>query len=105
MSESDARRKKLNQETARLPWHELQRHFAAGSVVWVSNELDLIEVALQFSFDNKTLVQSWLSQGQVAKASDEQAQNWLEQDAQLWATVVPPFVLVQEHKPGEKTAH
>ena len=38
---------KINRETGRVAWSELQRHFASGSVVWVSSTLDLIDVALR----------------------------------------------------------
>ena len=31
-------------QTARIPWQELQTHFAHGNVVWVAPALDLVEV-------------------------------------------------------------
>ena len=49
---------KVNLETSLIPWSELQRYFAAGLVIAVSNKLDLVEVAYQFSLDNKTLVEN-----------------------------------------------
>jgi hypothetical protein len=97
--EMQARRKKLNQETARIPWQELLRQFAAGNVLWVSDELDLIEVALRISLDDSAQVQEWLAQQQLGKVSDAQAQAWLDQAVQLWAVVVNPWVLVQQNKP------
>ena len=104
MSESDNKREsapeeevriKLNRETARIGWGELEKHFASGNVVYVSPELDLIEVAYQVSLDNKAAVQNWLKAGQVASASDEQAAEWHANNAELWAVVVAPLVLVQ----------
>lgn len=97
----EATRKKLNQETARIPWPELLRQFAAGNVLWVSNELDLIEVALRISLDDSAQVQQWLGAQQLAKVNDAQAQAWLAQALSLWAVVVTPWVLVQQNKPGE----
>lgn len=94
-------RSKLNMETARVPWTELLRHFAAGNVVFVADNLDLIEVAFQMSQDNKAMLQPWIEQQMVARASDEQAQEWLDQSAELWAVVVHPWVLVQQNKPGK----
>ena len=38
---------KINRETGRIKCSELERHFASGSVIYVSEELDLIEVALR----------------------------------------------------------
>ena len=52
-------REELMQETAKIPWQELQRFFANGSTIYVSPELDLIEVAWAICQDNKTCVQDW----------------------------------------------
>ena len=88
-------RAKVNLETSRIAWKELQRFFASGAAVSVSNELDLVEVALQISEDNKAQVEQWLVSGQIGMVSDEQARAWYEADAELWAVVVSPYVLVQ----------
>ena len=88
-------KEKVNLETARIHWSELQRFFAKGEAVWISNELDLVDVAHEFSIDNKTKVQCWLENKQVALVSDEQALQWFENNAELWAVVVKPWILVQ----------
>ena len=89
---------KINRETGRVKWSELARHFASGSVIYVSEELDLIEVALRVAHDDKESILKWMTAGTVAKVSDLQAQTWLASDATLWASVVSPFVLVQAEK-------
>jgi hypothetical protein len=86
---------KVNLETSKIPWHELQRFFAAGLAVAVSQELDLVEVAWQFSEDNKAQVEIWLANQQIAVVSDQQAQDWLAHDRSVWAVVVKPWILVQ----------
>jgi hypothetical protein len=86
---------KLNLETSQLSWPALQRFFAAGNLVFVDSGLDLVEVAYQFSVDNKALVEAWLANRQIHLVTDEQAQQWLAADALLWTTVVKPWVLVQ----------
>lgn len=88
-------RAKMNLETSRIAWKELQRFFASGAAIYVSPGLDLVEVAFQISEDNKESVLNWMGTGQVAKVSDEQAQAWYEADAEVWAVVVSPYVLVQ----------
>ncbi|MBI5919597.1 MAG: DUF2288 domain-containing protein [Nitrosomonadales bacterium] len=88
-------RTKVNLETSRIAWKELQRFFASGAAVSVAPELDLVEVAFQFSEDNKTQVEQWLLAGQVGKVSDAQAAAWYEADADMWAVVISPWVLVQ----------
>ncbi len=91
-------RDKVNRETARLPWTELLKHFAQGNVVWVANSLDLVDVAVRISHDDKQNISQWMASGQIARVSDQQAQAWLETDTVLWASVVSPFILVQEQK-------
>ena len=88
-------RAKVNLETARIAWKELQRYFASGAAIIVSPDLDLVEVALQISGDNKAQVEQWLVAGQIGKVTDEQALAWYEADADMWAVVVSPYVLVQ----------
>lgn len=89
---------KINRETARLPWSELEKHFAQGNVVYVSPELDLVDVALRVSHDDKDSISRWMDEGKVARVSDVQAATWAAADSQVWASVVSPFVLVQPEK-------
>lgn len=91
-------RLKINSETARLPWAELQRHFAQGSVVFVGPDLDLVDVAVRISHDDKDSIARWMAAGQIGKVTDEQAQAWTEGAAVLWTSVVHPFILVQPEK-------
>ena len=88
-------KEKVNLETSTIPWKELQRFFASGSAVYVDSTLDLVDVAYQFSIDNKDQVARWLQSNQVALVSDQQALAWLEVDADVLAVVVKPWILVQ----------
>jgi len=56
----------------------------------------LVEVAYQFSIDNKDQVADWLQNSQIGLVSDDQALSWFELDAAVWAVVVKPWILVQE---------
>jgi hypothetical protein len=94
--EPDVLKAKIISETARINWLELQKFYAAGSLIQVSAELDLVDVAFAFSQDDKTSVQHWLQSGQVDRVSDTQAVLWLEQQAELWAVVISPWILVQD---------
>ncbi len=89
-------RAKMNLETARIAWRELQRFFASGAAIYVSPELDLVEVAYQISEDNAAQVSQWMQAGQVTRVADVQAQMWFDADTEMWAVVVSPYVLVQE---------
>lgn len=89
-------RAKVNLETSRIAWKDLQKYFASGAVVAVSSKLDLVEVAYQMSVDNKEKMAQWLADGLVGKATDEQAAAWYAADADMWAVVISPWVLVQQ---------
>lgn len=87
---------KVNLETSLLPWLELQRFFAAGLAIAVEPGMDLVEVAYQFSRDNKALVEEWLKNRRIGPVSDQQATDWFNDKADVWAVVVKPWVLVQD---------
>ena len=88
-------RREYHGQTARIPWHDLQRHYARGAVVQVSAGLDLVEVAVQLGLDNTASFQAWIDAGDVAGVSEEQALAWYESNQELWAVVAAPWVLVQ----------
>ena len=75
---------KINRETGRVTWSELERHFAHGIVIYVNEELDLVEVALRIAHDDKAAIARWMNDGKIAKVSDAQAQAWQAAEVQLW---------------------
>ena len=89
-------KEKVNLETSKIAWKELQRFFASGAAVFVAPDLDLVEVAYQFSIDNKNQVALWMQSNELALVSDQQAIDWLETDTEVWAVVVKPWILVQQ---------
>jgi hypothetical protein len=89
---------RINSETARYPWRELQRFFASGAVVAVAPDLDLVEVAISIAKDDTVAVRQWMAEQRIGRVSDLQAQAWLEADAQLWTVVIKPWILVQQVK-------
>ncbi len=100
MADSDPGREELlrreyHGQTARIPWEELQPHYARGSVVVVDPALDLVEVAVQLGLDNAARFREWIDSGEIAAASDAQALAWHREGAALWAVVAAPWVLVQ----------
>jgi hypothetical protein len=89
-------REEYHRQTARIHWHELQTHYAHGSVIVVSPNLSLVDVAVQLGMDNTASFQRWIAAGEVAGVSDEQALEWYEANTLLWAVVAAPWVLVQQ---------
>lgn len=86
---------RLNGETAKINWHELQKHYALGNVLAVAETGDLIQVAVALHRDDTAQIQQWLNQKVVVEVSDQQALAWYESNATVWALVLPPFILVQ----------
>ena len=102
--EDQLERTRINGETAQIKWQELQRFFAQGIALAVDPGLDLVDVALQMTRDNKAIVERWLEDGMVAPVSDEQATQWLAADVTVWSVVVRPWVLVQPDR-DDKQKH
>lgn len=94
--DNQALKTKLNQETARINWEELQRFYASGAVVAVTPGCDLIDVACHFATDNKSQVESLMTAGSVFQPADIQVQDWYDRKSEHWAVVISPWVLVQE---------
>ncbi len=95
-TDSDLIQAKINSETGRIPWHDLQRFFAAGKTLYLSAELDLVKVAYAFHEDHKEQVDAWIQQEKIISVSTAQAKYWIENESQVWAIVVKPWVLVQD---------
>jgi len=87
---------KLNLDTGRITWAELQRHFARGVVLKAGPGLDLVEAATAIAEDDSARVQDWMAQSSLARAQDADALDWQARQPVFWAVVVAPWVLVQE---------
>ena len=91
MNAGEIFRAKINLETSKIAWKELQRFFAGGKAMMVSTDLDLVEAAFQISEDNVAQIRQWMAAGQLTRVPDEQAREWIETDALVWAVVVNPW--------------
>ncbi len=91
----DVLRANINNETSQINWSELQRFFAGGWLIYVSSNSNLLDVAVAFSLDNKENVSKWLTSGEIAKVTDDQAKQWHEEGTAFWANVIKPWVLIQ----------
>jgi hypothetical protein len=89
-------RARIKSETGAIAWEELERHFARGVVVHVSQDLDLVEVAARMVEDDRDTMTAWLDAGQVNPATDDQARDWKARGARFLAVVAAPWVVVQE---------
>lgn len=87
---------RLNLETARISWSEIERFFARGRVLHIASTLDLLGVAEALVEDNVSKFTEWTSTGLVKHLEDLTAKSWVADDSKLWAVVIAPWVLVQE---------
>jgi hypothetical protein len=94
-------RQKLALETARIDWRALEVHHARGVVVQVSEQLDLVDVAMQLISDNKSQFEAWLASGAIGPVADADAHAWHHNQTAVWALVVAPWVLVQQRGGNE----
>ena len=92
---------KILTDTAEIPWTEMQTIYAKGLIIWVSGSLDLLEVATDFASDNTKAIKAWLTSGEVQKMTDEKAKQWSKSNPVVWASVIAPWVLVQDKSDSE----
>jgi len=88
----------LHLETARIPWQELQRFFAGGRLLLLDSREDMLDVAASLVANDVRRIQSLIKQELLVHPNDEQAKFWVADDAELWAVVLNPWVLVQENQ-------
>ncbi|MDO4696199.1 MAG: DUF2288 domain-containing protein [Neisseria sp.] len=86
---------KLNAETARIAWSELEVHFARGAAVYIAPSLDLIAAARLIADDDSTTVGKLMQQGLISLVSEQQATQFSRDRQEMWALVIAPWVLVQ----------
>lgn len=85
----------LNGETGRIGWRALQPWFAKGDTLQVAMGVDLVAVATALAADDAAAVKGWLDAAQLGPVDAQQASAWYEADAEVWAVVVLPWILVQ----------
>jgi len=86
----------LNGQTGKITWPELETYFARGVLIKVANDLDLIEIALSISKDDKQHIDTLLAEKQLQHTTIEDAKLWIETQPRFWAVVTAPWVLIQE---------
>ena len=88
--------KELQGECAPVFYKEIEKFFAKGMLVLVSNELDIIDVALAIQADKSKQVKKWIDSEKVIRVNDTQAIQWSQSNEPLMAITAVPWVLVQE---------
>jgi hypothetical protein len=87
---------KIVGETAKAPWKELERFYAQGILILVSDTLDLVEVGYTISIDDADQIKKWMQAKLLVKNFDQQASTWAEDNTEVWTVVIRPWVLIQK---------
>ncbi len=86
----------LKQECAPIAYKEIEQFFARGMLVLVSEDLDIIDVALVIQADDSQQINEWISQEKVIRVHDDYAVEWSKKETLLMAVTAVPWLLVQE---------
>ena len=87
----------FQRDLAEVCWRDLRIHTQRDAIVLVSQELDLIPVAVAVAEDRLDQVEAWVAQGQLGKPTAEQLGCWENDlDKPFRVLIVQPFILVQD---------
>jgi len=87
---------KIVGETAKAPWKELERFYAQGILILVSDTLDLVDVGFAISSDDSEQVKQWMESSLLLRNFDQQAIQWEKDNSEVWTVVIRPWVLIQD---------
>ncbi|MCW8878916.1 MAG: DUF2288 domain-containing protein [Kangiellaceae bacterium] len=86
---------KLNLETAKIKWKELELFFAKGSLIRVEIGSDLVSVAKLVAENQHQEIEILIANKQIEFVTPSWAKKHCKSDTELWAVVVAPYVLCQ----------
>jgi len=86
---------KLNMETAKLSWKELEVFFAKGTLLQVATGKDLIATAELIASNNQEELEKLILSKKLEFATPEWIRNNCQPNTELWTLVVAPYVLCQ----------
>ncbi len=87
---------KLEKYLGEVDWSYLEKHYAAGALVYVDPALDLVSVGKAFVEDDAETIAAWKKAGDILIPSTPHAAYWEESELSFEALVVSPFVLMRE---------
>jgi len=86
---------KLNLETAKIKWKDLELFFAKGSLIRVAAELDLVNTASLIAENDFQEVEGLIANQKIEFVTPSWAQQHCKPETEMWAVVVAPYVLCQ----------
>jgi hypothetical protein len=96
MHAMDEVRKKLREELDITAWRALRTHLCRDSVILVTSELDLVEVACCVALDRTPEVAAWIADGRLRKPTVAELASWeRDLEAPFRLLIVAPYLLIQ----------
>ena len=89
-------RDKFEKDLAEVNWKDLRFHLQKDSIILVTDDLDLVDVAVDVATDNKDQISLWIASGKLSKPSREQIDQWETQlDTPFRMLIAQPYILAQ----------
>jgi hypothetical protein len=89
---------KLKEELKEANWDMLADHHKKENVIWVSQELDLIDVGVSIAKDNTVAIKKWMDESSIYKPKADQVTTWEKSpyDKTFIFLIIQPYVLIQQ---------
>ena len=88
-------KERLNLETAKISWKEIEAFFAKGTLLQIEESEDLVNVAELIAANNEKEIETLIVNKKIAFATTDWVRKNCKPTTQLWTVVVAPYVLCQ----------
>lgn len=88
-------KQKLNLETAKISWKEIESFFAKGNLLQIETDRDLVEVGELIASNNEKEIEKLILEKKIAFATPDWVKKHCQANTELWTLVVAPYVLCQ----------
>ncbi|MEM6502515.1 MAG: DUF2288 domain-containing protein [Cyanobacteria bacterium P01_C01_bin.89] len=90
-------REQLTAAQDEAAWEWLEPHAKRDAIIWVSEEIELVDVGVAIASDNTTQVQRWIDEEVIRKPNATQLGQWNEDSSvRFHSLIVAPFVLIKD---------
>lgn len=89
-------RQQLTTSQDEAAWEWLEPHAKRDAIIWVSDEIELVDVGMAIATDNTLQVQRWIDEQVICKPSADQLGQWNDDSSiRFNSLIIAPFVLIK----------
>lgn len=89
-------RQQLTTSQDEAAWEWLEPHAKRDAIIWVSDEIDLVDVGMAIATDDAKKVQHWIAEQVISKPNADQLSQWNSDNTiRFKSLIVAPFVLIK----------